>query len=169
MGKQTGYPFLLRLYLTDPCSLGSPLLSHTCSQSFWQLSQLFSTCRYPRARAKLGRRSYICHLESPPQGFHRGPQVGGKPWGKSYGSAGPRLSMQSPEVLSCSCLPPSSRIGHLFGNLQIYMCQKPPFPLILAQWSQFKLGASSQTGSQKNIFPLLFAGWIPGERERPLV
>ena len=90
----------------------------TFSQSFWLPSQWFSTCRYPRAKAKLGR-SYICHLPSPPPKFHKGPQVSSIPQEKSCGSAGPRLLVQSPEVLSGSCPSPSSLISHLFGNLQI--------------------------------------------------
>lgn len=60
-GKRDSLPFLLRWYLIDLCSLGSPVLFHTCSQSFWQPSQLSSTSRNARERAKLGRRNYICH------------------------------------------------------------------------------------------------------------
>lgn len=102
-------PFLLRSHLTDSCSLGNSLLVQLSPE----VSDYLPMIPYHgyQARTKLGR-SYICHLASPPQKLHKGPQVSSIPQEKSCGVDQAELLVQRPEVLSSSCPSPSSLISH---------------------------------------------------------
>lgn len=165
MRKQTCYIFPLSSYLTKPCSPGTPVLFRTCSQSFWQPSQLFPTAGYPRARAKLKRRNYTCHQSLLLIDFTR-LHGRGKLQGKSWASSGLGAQCRACSSSLVPTHPPMSPVQSSVWKASKLDVQKNI--CFSFRWTQssglsLNLGLLHKTDSQRNLFPLLSAEWIPGK------